>query len=859
MKKLFTTVLSAMMASGMTLMAVPAKPTPFRFIQPDGTAVMLQLKGDERSHVMTTTEGYPVARDADGYYCFAETDGGGALKPTSVRAALVSSLNSVERTAIAGISPADALKSLKTRNSGKFHAPARISGHGGIGLMDDAFLGYKELKGLVILAQFSDVKFSSTCDNAFFTRMLNEKGFSEYGGTGSARDYFIDSSNGAFVPEFDVYGPVTLPNEMAYYGGNDKSGNDEHPAEMIRDACEKLKDVINFKDYDIDGDGYVDNVFVFYAGYGEASYGSDDTVWPHQWELASAGLSLTLDGVKINKYACSNELEEDAYGNAIPDGVGTFVHEFSHVLGIPDLYTTDSDGSWTPGPWSVMDQGPYNNDSRTPPAYSAYERNALGWCEPVVIDGPESVSLEAITESNKAYLIPTSKQNEFFLIENRQQTGWDKYLPGHGMLVWHIDYNQNVWYSNSVNNTESHNYVDLEEACGDYVDIDDYYDYRGYLDYDSYIDALAAYSFPGTKGVREFTDDTRPSMKTWAGTGLGLPITNITETDGVITFDVAGGRCDAEVPVVNAPLEKGDDWFVASWNASEGATAYLLTVEHYQDAVSKTETAGFGSGSSVTLPQGWELIKTSATDVYTTNGNYGVSSPSIKLSKSDYGFMTREYENDITGLSFWLKGQSTDNRSCLYVEGAVSGKWVQIKTIMPKLNAAMTVEISDFPAGVRQLRVIYSKSKGNVAIDDFTVTYGGTGFVALEGYKDLNVGNVTSYKVTGVPANDAALSYKVRAVDASGHRTAYSGSQSVDLGNAGIESVAVNSAFDFSVNGLEVTCRGAAYGHVYVFDLSGRLVGSASADGEGIAVVVLPSNGAFILKTSRHSEKILVK
>lgn len=852
-------MLSVMTASVMTVMAVPAKPTPFKFTQPDGTAVMLQLKGDERSHVMTTTEGYLVTRDANGYYCFAELDGQGVLKPTSVRASIVSELSVSERAKVAHINTADVPKALSARNSGRFKAPARISGYSGIGLMDDAFLGYTELKGLVVIAQFSDVKFSETCDKAFFTRMLNEKGFSEYGGTGSARDYFIDSSNGAFVPEFDVYGPVTLPETMAYYGGNDASGDDLHPAEMIRDACKGLDGEINFKDYDIDGDGYVDNVFVFYAGYGEASYGSDDTVWPHQWELSSAGLSLTLDGVRINKYACSNELEEDYYGRAVPDGIGTFVHEFSHVLGLPDLYATDSSGSWTPGPWSVMDQGSYNNDSRTPPAYSAYERNALGWCEPVVIDGPVSATLEAINETNEAYIIPTSKQNEFFLIENRQHTGWDKYLPGHGMLVWHIDYNQDVWYNNSVNNTKSHNYVDLEEACGYYVDVDDYYSYSGYLDYDAYMEALAAYSFPGTKVVTEFTDDTTPSMKAWAGTGLGLPITNIAESNGVITFDVAGGRCDAEIPIVNAPLETGDDWFVASWNASEGATAYLLTVESYQDAVSKTETADFGSGSSVTLPEGWELIKTSASDVYTTNGNFGESSPSIKLSASDYGFMTREYESDITGLSFWLKGQSTDSKSCLYVEGSVNGQWMRIETVMPTLNSVSTVNISDFPSGVRQLRVIYSKSKGNVAIDDFAVTYGGSGFVALGGYKDLNVGNVTSYKVTGVPANAGSLSYKVCAVDASGHHSAYSESQPVDLGNAGIESVSVDAEACFSVNGREVTYHGAAYDRIEIFDLVGRVVGSAVADNDGVAVTDLPSHGTFILKTLKLCEKIMVK
>lgn len=851
MKKLFATILCALSASAMTLMAVPAKPTPFKYTQPDGTTVMLQLRGDERSHVMTTTEGYPVARDADGYYCFAELDAENVLKATEVRAGNISDLNMTERSRIVGIAPSDVNKILAVRSSGKFKSPARMSGHNGIGLMDDAFLGYKELKGLVILAQYTDVKFASGNDKEFFSRMLNEKGFKDYNATGSARDYFIDSSNGAFIPEFDVYGPVTLPNSMSYYGGNDDDGNDLRPAQMIRDACKGLDGEINFKDYDIDGDGYVDNVFVFYAGYGEASYGSENTVWPHQWEISAAGLSLKLDGVYINKYACSNEMELNYSGNPVPDGVGTFVHEFSHVLGLPDLYDTSGNGSWTPGPWSVLDQGPYNNDSRTPPAYSVFERNALGWCEPVEITGAASVSLEAINKSNRAYLIPTSKQNEFFLIENRQQTGWDKYLPGHGMLVWHIDYNQNVWYRNAVNNTSSHNYVDIEEAGGSYAEYNN--------NYNAYMKALAEYPFPGTKGVTSFTDSTTPSMKTWAGKELGLPITDIAETDGVITFNVAGGRCDAEVPVIAQPSEKGDDWFVATWNASEGAVSYILTVEQYSESAAATETAGFGSSSTAVLPEGWELIGTSARDVYMTNGNFGESAPSLKLSKTGYGFETREFDRDVKSIVFWLKGQGTDSKSSLLVEGYANSMWTEITTIKPQQNKAETVTLGDIPDGVRKIRVIYTKSSGNVAIDDFAVTYGGSGNVALPGYDELNVGNVTSYKVTGIPADAASLSYKVRAVDAGGNRSAYSEVCQVSLGEAGIEPVTVGNSASLMVSGLSVTYTGTADDTVTVYDLRGHTVVTANADSEGSAEITLPSAGIYILHSPGLTEKIAAK
>ena len=205
-------------------------------------------------------------------------------------------------------------------------------------------------------------------------------------------------------------------------------------------------------------------------------------------------------------------------------GIGTFCHEFSHVLGLPDLYSTDYYvPSFTPDSWILMDRGPYNNNGKTPPYYSIYERYALGWITPQEIGKPADIKLDNISK-NVGYIIKTDNENEYFLLENRQQEGWDKYIPGHGMLIWHIDYNQEVWDLNAVNNIPSHQYVDIEEA--DAIQTDE---------------TRAGDTFPGTSNVTSFTDDTNPSMKTWKGNGLNKPITDIEEKDGIIRFKISGG------------------------------------------------------------------------------------------------------------------------------------------------------------------------------------------------------------------------------------------------------------------------------------------------------------------------------
>lgn len=563
-----------------TAFAIPAKRTAQTITQPDGTTVKVKLTGDEFAHYYIGEDGTPMDFDSNGTLRYIKADAAGniifsPMAATDIKsrdAAAKEFIRTISTDALAlGIEKRSAEARLQrnaVRNIRKAAAKAaQAVPQYGMGLFTSNYPRTGEVRSLVLLVEYTDVKFRTPDPLEFFTNMLNKEGFSEYGGTGSARDYFLEQSHENFRPQFDVYGPVLLPNKMAYYGEN-RYGQDMRPEQMVLHAAEILQHEIDFSIYDYDNDGQVDNIYVIYAGLGENSGGSASSVWPHSFQIENGPV---YNGKQIYAYACSNEITDGK-----PEGIGTFCHEYSHVLGLPDLYSTAGSLSCTPAEWSVMDYGSYNNDSRTPPNYSIFERNALGWAEPIVADGPETVVLEAIHKSNNAYLIQTQQTNEFFLIENRQQEGWDEYIPGHGMLLWHIDFDQIKWDQNIVNNNRNHQYVDIVEANGRTGTSES---------------VLAGYPFPGTSGNTSITRNTSPALKDWNGTGIDMPITDITETDGVISFNILGGA--VTVPTPEKPEltagEQGD--ITAKWNAVEGATSYLVSL-YTRDADNKAAFVG---------------------------------------------------------------------------------------------------------------------------------------------------------------------------------------------------------------------------------------------------------------------------
>ncbi len=477
---------------------------------------------------------------------------------------------------------------LSSESMAKASAPARKVSRA-------SYTGKK--KGLIILVEFQDVKFTVDNANSVYQAIANEEGYqSNYGTTGSVHDYFKDQSYGVFDLEFDVIGPITLDNDYSYYGKNYTAtyNNKEYDlddlkvGQMVVEACKAVDSQVNFKDYDWDGDGEVDQVFVLYAGQGEASGGDEETVWPHESSLQACALyetldsisnatkntstgsssgrggfggfggrgsstlnenaiysyflnqfTLKLDGVSIDTYACSNELYKEGRRSYLM-GIGTICHEFAHCLGFPDTYDTGDGSNFGMGYWDLMDGGSYNGPyglGWNPAGFTSYERNFAGWLDYETLTDNEKVeAMPAISDEAIAYKITNpGNENEYFLIENRKQEGWDKYVPASGMLIIHVDYDKDIWDNNEVNASGSANahqhmtilHADNSDKIREYVNevIDDEKrDVFPYLKNDSVTDL----STPAFTLYNENTDGTFL---------LHARLMNITKnSDGTISF-----------------------------------------------------------------------------------------------------------------------------------------------------------------------------------------------------------------------------------------------------------------------------------------------------------------------------------
>lgn len=500
------------------LYAVPATPNPITVKQADGTEITIRLRGDEFFNYKTTLDGYTLIPDDKGILTYAQSDTKGRLYSSRVKANNAEKRNLTEKVFVQGLR--------RNISYTKQNIASRVKRVASSTTTTSAQFSYP-LKGaprsLVILVNFSDLNFVVPAPKTAFSNLLTQTGYSANGGTGSARDYFKDNSMGLFDPQFDVVGPFILPQLMSYYGENDASELDKNPRQMVIDACKLASENgVNFADYDTDKDGIVDNVFIYYAGYNEAEGAPKNTVWPHRWSLAN--YNTKFNGVAVYDYACTSELQRTS--GSLMCGIGTFCHEFGHVLGLPDYYATNDATHQTLSYWNIMDYGPYLNSGRTPPSYSAFDRFYLNWLVPTEIKASGEYSLDNLNTTNKAYIFTQSGNHnldganptptEFFSIENRQKIGWDSYLPGHGMLLSHIYYNASDWGNNTVNNSALALGYDIIEADGIASDA-----------------TLSGDPFPGTQNIKSYTPLLRNK------TDIRKPLTDITETNGIIQFHFA--------------------------------------------------------------------------------------------------------------------------------------------------------------------------------------------------------------------------------------------------------------------------------------------------------------------------------
>lgn len=570
----------------MAASAIPADPEPKPVLQADGSIITVTIRGDEYGHAIFDADGRRVAFNrANGMFERVDGDLPAAGLPHRVR-----------------IQP----------------NKVRIN----------SFPTTGKQKSLVILLEFSDTPFMSVANPYdYFNRMLNQEGFRhDNGADGSARDFYLASSDGKFDPTFVVAGPVTLSREATYYG-SDASCQDCRMGEAIREACEALDDEIDFAEYDADGDGYVDNIFFFYAGYGQADHPQGtDFIWPHSADVGEAwGLNLVYDGKKIGNYACSNEVRYSTAGEIAPSGIGTFVHEFGHVLGLADHYDTGYGLlSFDPGAWDTMASGSYNNNMHTPPLFSAFERAELGWMEytelPATPDGILDLPWLGEGEGFAYRISVDGKDNEWFVIENRQQLGWDAYLPGHGMLIWHIDMDEEAWQTNSVNTDPYHQRVDIVEVDGISSDMS-----RG------------GDVMPGTAGITSYT------LTSWDGAEAAV-FDDVCEDDGVVRMLLASSTFRLPAPESIDILSLNDDSFSFDWVGVDDAAYYLVSVSCAGTAVGDLDSKRYDSVTTVNLGN---LAAETVYDisVVAVRGSFRSSPCQTEVSTPELAFNKRKCES----------------------------------------------------------------------------------------------------------------------------------------------------------------------------------------------------------------------
>ncbi|MFA6704266.1 MAG: M6 family metalloprotease domain-containing protein [Bacteroidales bacterium] len=544
-KILFLCILTSLMVCCFpaTSNAVPAYPFPITVKQPDGTTITVRLHGDEFLH-WTTCGNNLVTRASDGYYYYATFNAAGiSVKGAKKVSGAVSSSSDGSNI----IPPASAVqnamnmrKQIYTKNleMNKMTISTK-SGLPSYTTSSASSITQGTKKFLVLLIQFTDLQFVESDPLSAFDNLMNQSGYSVNGATGSVKQYYTENSSSAFNPVFTVVGPLTLSHGYAYYGESSGNSNDLRPQQMVAEACQ-LADAagVNFADYDNDGDGEVDNIYCYYAGPSEAEGASSDHIWPHAWHHNS--YALQLDGVYVNRYACSNEIK--GISGSTMTGIGTFCHEFGHVLGLPDFYDTNyaTDGYATAlglSYFSLMSSGNYLNNGNTPPYLTAVERSMLGWMNLTTLSASGIYTLEPV-QNNKAYTTPTTTSGEYYVYENRQNTGWDTYIPGHGMFIYHVDKSGNDaggvtalsrWSSNDINAYPAHQCCDLVESVGESA-INS-----------SSRSSLAQIPFPGTTGKTEFSASTTPAAKDWAGNYTGYNLSAISESGDNVNFTLAMG------------------------------------------------------------------------------------------------------------------------------------------------------------------------------------------------------------------------------------------------------------------------------------------------------------------------------
>lgn len=832
MKK-YTFLLLLLLIAAVTY-AAPARRVSKKVKQSDGTELTVMLSGDESLHYYSTIDGKPLIREANGDFSYATFTPEGQFVSTECLAHDTEHRTLFEKNLVASIDYEGMMVSLNSAHkarSAKFRAAAQKAG--------SQITPEGDVNIAVVLVQFKDVKFKYTKED--INNVLNTEGyklenpFAE--SVGSARDYFIAQSDGKFRPNFMVTDIITLDNDMSYYGGNDANGDDKKASYAVKEGIQKADATFDFSKCDNNGDGEVEFIYCIYAGYSESYGASENTIWPHQWALSSQAGSITVDGVKCDTYACSGELvyseEYEPEIGKVLAGIGLICHEFSHCLGLHDIYdTTYESGNWGMDYWDVMDQGNYAAEGYVPVGYSAYQRDFCGWRDLVVLDKKGDYSMKPLTQGGTAYkVVNDANPNEYYILENRKQEVWDTYLFNSGMLVIHVDYNKSAWDNNTINTTKNHPRYTLIPADGKL-------DVYGEVSAQQFVASLKGDVWPGTSGNTELTNTSVPAAKVYTGGYMNKPIRGIKYTDGIISFNFMGGSFVA--PVVSQATDVTETSFVANWEAVEGAEEYNVELYKVTEAAdgsgdaatllsedfvgcTKTNTDVSATIDDCTATSGWtgkyvyseggvlrvgssKNAGTLTTPIFNATGEVSLSFSAALYNSADTGVKLTVSMKDATGATLASKD----------VEPAVA---MEVYTLAAEVNGEFHVEFTT------------SASSGKKRVNVDNITLSATLSFSSECVERVST-NELSYKFAELEAG-AKYRYRVQAKDAYG-ASAFSDYMDVQMTPTSIDGIAVEDST------------------VEVYTLGGVKVYSGAKD-----AVTVPYSGVYVVKTASKAIKVL--
>ncbi|MEL7159188.1 MAG: M6 family metalloprotease domain-containing protein [Bacteroidota bacterium] len=494
---------------------IPPAPEPTLLEQPDGTTFLAYLRLQDGVVYLESTDGYTIMQDPnDDVYRFVSRGTGGNLALTDLRATDEDARSSTTRRLLDAIPPHLRYSGKKLAELEGSQRQKRLNDGVGGGVLNAVFPSTGIQRTLLLLIDFPDQLHGFSVND--FDRLANEEGYSRNGASGSFRDYYLDISYGELTVNTEVFGWYTSANNRATYGVMDLSNRDfSGGPRLVREAVDAAEAAgVDFSNYDGDNDGRVDVVEVIHSGRGAEESGNVADIWSHRWGLGSS--AVTYDGKRINDYIIQAEKYRN---NTTITNIGVLVHEFGHALGLPDLYDING-GSAGIGRWCCMAGGTWNNNGRTPAHFSGWCKERLGWITPEVLTGTGSVSGIPPSESSPdSYRFNTNLSNEYFLLENRKKEGWDRFIPGEGLMIYHIDANK---FSNA---DEDHRLVDIEQADGR-RDLNDGSNSGDNGD-----------PYPGTSGNRTFACATTPNTGNYNGGFSNLSVTNI-QLDGELAgFD----------------------------------------------------------------------------------------------------------------------------------------------------------------------------------------------------------------------------------------------------------------------------------------------------------------------------------